>query len=145
MGFNNMRAEHVRRSRAEDCTYDCEAICAALASGMSRHGQVACQAKYHTYKRSHELWEQLLCAKPVGSNWHHLECTKGNCSGCGTRLIPLCDGELDPTTSTTMKWHRFEKVNAGMTKKGEPKFALRLEYKETNPKMFLAYAAPKIW
>lgn len=33
---------------------------------------------------------------------------------------------------------------AGMTKKGEQRTALRLEYKETNPRAFLAFAKPKI-
>jgi hypothetical protein len=124
-----MRVVHLPRGAPQDCTCECEAVCSIPACGSDGLGQVVCQTKYHTYTSSHELWEQSLCPKPVGSDWHGLECIKGECINCGTHLIPLCDKKLDPRTSTTMKWRRFERVNVGLTKKGESKFALQLEYK----------------
>jgi hypothetical protein len=58
--------------------------------------------------------------------------------------VPLCDKEVDPNNDIIVSWRRFEKVRAGFTKKGEPKFAIRLEYRETSSRQFLAYAVPKV-
>jgi hypothetical protein len=43
-----------------------------------------------------------------------------------------------------MNWRRFEKAVAGKTKTGETKMVLRLEYKTTKPRAFLAWAVPRI-
>jgi hypothetical protein len=43
-----------------------------------------------------------------------------------------------------MAWQRFEKVPAGPTKDGSPKYVFRLEFKLSNPSTFLAYAKPRI-
>lgn len=80
----------------------------------------------------------------IGTEWHHLECVKGECPECGFYLLPICETELDPQNSRTMSWRRFEMVPAGFTRKGEPKTVIRLEYKVTTPRSFLAFAKPKI-
>jgi len=43
-----------------------------------------------------------------------------------------------------MTWRRFEMIQAGQSKSGDPRTVIRLEYKVTNPRSFLAYAKPKI-
>jgi len=59
-------------------------------------------------------------------------------------LLRLCDKELDPNGDFVVPWRRFEKVRVGVTKQGEPKFAIWLQYRETLARQFLAYAAPKV-
>jgi hypothetical protein len=80
----------------------------------------------------------------AGSEWHKLACLKRKCNHCGFHKLPICDQELDPNNTSTMAWRRFEQVAAGKTKLGDPKTIIRLEYKETNPRAFLAFAKPKI-
>lgn len=116
-----------------------------LGSCNAGEGVVSCQVSRHKYKRSSELWEQTLCPREVGSEWHSKKCLKGECATCGFQLLPLCEREVDPLNTTTMTWRRFEMVSARTnTKKGDPKKVIRLEYKVTTPREFLLYSEPKI-
>ena len=146
VGFNNMRALRVHLNEGDShCTCGCASVCSSPPSDGPATGVVCCQAESHTYKRSTHLWKRSLCSLPEGSDWHSIKCLKGQCGECGFFLIPICDREIDPHTSTMMTWRRFEMVSAGSrTKTGEPKQVIRLEYKVTRPREFLEYAAPKM-
>jgi hypothetical protein len=146
-GFNNMRASHlVTNISLSPCSCECETVCSTPLFGHSVEGPEVCQAKYHVYKRSHELWESCLCP-PIeleGTKWYHMKYVQSECFDCRFQLVPLCNKEVDLDSNIRMSWRRFEKVRAGFTKQGEPKFTICLEYNETNPRQFLAYAAPKV-
>ncbi|KAG0631145.1 hypothetical protein M758_1G230800 [Ceratodon purpureus] len=146
LGFQNMRTNKVHIEAGESgCTCGCASICTNFGESTMGEGPVTCQVSRHRYKRSSELWEQSLCPRLQGSEWHAKSCLKGECSECGFRLIPLCEREVDPENKSTMTWRCFEMVSAGSkTKKGDPKQVIRLEYKVTIPREFLLYAEPKI-
>jgi hypothetical protein len=87
----------------------------------------------------------MLCPKIPGFDWHSLTCLKGECPNCGFWRIPICHRELDRENDSLMSWRRFEMVTVGgKTKKGDVKKVIRLEYKLTSPRVFLAFAKPKI-
>jgi hypothetical protein len=145
IGFNNMRAHSVHLEGGEGpCTWGCDFVCCKPIEGNVASRVVTCQAAFHTYKHSSELWEKLLCLRSLGSEWHSIRCLRGQCSDCGLHRLPICDKELDPGNNSSVEWRRFEKVNAGKTKSGESKIVLRLEFKSTKPRAFLAWATPKI-
>lgn len=145
MGFNNMRAGKFHLGVGVDsCSCWCPDLCCRARDGGELTGVVACQSKNHTYKRSSHLWEQCLCPRENGSQWHNLKCVKGECQNCGFKLIPLCEREVDPGNEAFLDWRRFEMVEAGKTKAGDPKKVLRLEYKRTTSKVFLDFAKTKI-
>ena len=146
LGFNNMRSTKVHVQAGESsCGCFCASVCTNLGSSDAAEGRVTCQVARHKFKRSSELWEQSLCRRQEGSEWHTKACLKGDCASCGFDLIPLCEREVDPDNKTTMTWRRFEMVSAGSTtRKGNPKTVIRLEYKVTTARDFLLYAAPKM-
>lgn len=142
LGFNNMRAGKFHfDDNSVFCTCGCDNVCANILPGTETQGAVSCQARHHRYRRSTHLWEQSLCARLPGSDWHALKCIMGECSECGFDLIPLCEREVDPENTKELEWRRFENVAAGKTKLGDPKKVVRLEYKLTTARMFLQYAA----
>jgi hypothetical protein len=144
IAVNNMRAKGVHFGDGSSCDCHCPSLCCKPMEGDFIRGLVACQTSMHTYKRATQFWEKSLCPRLEGSSWHDLKCLKGLCKNCGFQMIPLCIRELDPGNQATMTWRRFEKVLAGKTRIGERKHVLRLEHKTSNPRMFLAWAAPKI-
>jgi hypothetical protein len=146
IGFNNMCATKFHFGIGETmCTCGCANICCNIGTGGQATGAVACQVKQHTYTQSTHLWEQSLCPKPEGSDWHALKCVTGDCQRCVFHLIPLCEQEYDPTNLRQMEWRRFEMVSTGSTTKaGAPKKVVRLEYKWTPALVFLQHAAAKI-
>jgi hypothetical protein len=145
VGFNNMRSNKVHLIEGEEfCDCWCLRLCCKSSDGQPLLGPVTCQHLQHTYKRSTHLWGKTLCSKPDRSEWHSLQCLKGKCMLCGFNNLPICDRELDPENQRQMTWQRFEKVPAGKMKDGKHKFALRLEYKLTSLRVFLAYAKPRI-
>ena len=136
MGFNNMRAGKFHLGVGVDsCSCWCPDLCCRARDGGELTGVVACQSKNYTYKRSSHLWEQCLCPRENGSQWHNLKCVKGECQNCGFKLIPLCEREVDPGNEAFLDWRRFEMVEAGKTKAGDPKKVLWLEYKRTTSKV----------
>lgn len=97
IGFNNMRA--VKFHFDDDllcCSCGCESVCCNILSGREVEGAVVCQVKQHTYRRATHLWEQSLCPRLSGSEWHDLKCVLGECPRCGFHLIPVCEQEVDP-------------------------------------------------
>ena len=143
VGFNNMRAA---KFHFDDdlmlCTCGCDNVCSSILSGCEAQGAVACQVKNHIYKRSTHLWEQSLCPRIPGTDWHDLKCISGECPRCGFDLIPICEQEADPLNTRQMEWRKFEMVVAnGKTRQGETKKVVRLEYKQTTARIFLQYAA----
>ena len=144
-GFNNMQAGKFHLGVGVDtCSRWCPDLCCRAQDGRTLTGVVSCESKHHTYKRCSQLWEQCLCPRPTGSEWHSMRCVKGECQRCGFHLIPLCEREVDPTNESLLEWRRFEMVEAGKTKAGDPKNVLRLEYKRTTAKVFLDFAKSKI-
>ena len=145
IGFNNMRSSkfHFQMGNTS-CDCGCEAVCCNTDPVGEQVGVVTCQLKHHTYKRATHLWEQSLCPRPEDSEWHNLKCLRGECTDCGFHLIPLCDKEIDPESSSLLDWRRFEMVEAGVNKKGDPKKVVRLEYKRTSARTFLDHAASKM-
>ena len=116
-----------------------------LGSCNASEGVVTCQASRHEYKRTSKLWEQTLCPREVGSEWHSKKCLKRECAMCGFQLLPLCEREVDPLNTTTMTWRCFKMVSTWTNpKKGDPKKVIRLKYKVTTPMEFLLYCEPKI-
>lgn len=145
IGFNNMRSPKYHFEGGDaTCSCGCEAVCCNTGHHGEVMGVVKCQVKQHVYKRTSELWEQSLCPRPDGSDWHSLKCVRGECSRCGFHLIPLCDMEFDAGNQSQLEWRRFEMVTAGVSKEGNPKKVVRLEYKHTKAREFLEYAASKM-
>jgi hypothetical protein len=134
---------HVDKGETE-CSCGCPFLCCNLSEGTLAVGTVVCQSLKHTYKRATHLWECTLCPKVPGSDWHALSCIKRECPNCGFHLLPMCEKELDLENNKCFSWRRFEMVSAGKTKKGDLKKIIRLEYKLTTPRFFLAFAKPKI-
>ena len=146
IGFNNMRSVKFHLdSGAISCTCGCESMCCnPVSRSGTAVGVVICQSVHHTYSRNTHLWETALCPIPSGTNWHALECIKGDCESCGFQLVPLCEMEVDPANEKELEWRKFEMVIAGKTKTGDPKKVIRLEYKRTSARVFLQFAASKI-
>jgi hypothetical protein len=134
---------HVDEGETE-CSCGCPFLCCNLSEGTLAVGTIVCQSLKHTYKRATHLWERTLCPKVPGSDWHALSCIKRECPNCGFHLLPMCEKELDLENNKCFSWRRFEMVSAGKTKKGDLKKIIRLEYKLTTPRFFLAFAKPKI-
>jgi len=78
----------------------------------------------------------LCLLRQFGNSWHMLECIKSECLQCGSKFLKLCSKELDPTNANLMSWCCFEKVQAGLTKEGEPKQVIRLQVKQSIPRVF---------
>ena len=111
IGFNNMRSIKFHfHDESMTCSCGCDNVCSNIMSGSEVQGAVVCQVKQHTYKRSTHLWEQSLCPRLPGSEWHDLKCVTGDCDQCGFHLIPLCEQEVDPDNTKRMEWRRFEQV-----------------------------------
>jgi len=143
-GFSNMRSNDVHHGDEYHhplCSCQCDSICTRPADNSLVQGIVACPGIHHIFKRSRS---QSLCPTPLGSLWYKISCVKGECTLCGFHRIPLCDKELDPTNPRLVSWQRFEKLMVGKTKDSEMKELTCLEHKRTNPRMFLAYATPKV-
>ena len=102
VGFNNMRSPRFHfPSTPESCS--CKAVCCDTGDKAVQEGAVKCQAPVHVYKRTLELWEQSLCLRPNGSDWHALKCVTGQCGRCGFHLILLCDMEFDRGNQTQLQ------------------------------------------
>ncbi|KAG0572176.1 hypothetical protein KC19_VG074600 [Ceratodon purpureus] len=145
VGWNTMRSQRVHLDGVSgSCSCGCPSMCTKPVDGAGTVGVVRCQSTMHSYKRATHLWEKTLCPKPTGSEWHRLKCVKGQCNTCGFHLLPICEAELEPESNKSMTWRRFEMIQAGESRSGDPRTVIRLEYKVTNPWSFLAYTKPKI-
>jgi hypothetical protein len=109
----------------------CEEACQAT-NGFKE----GCVAKHATFPRLTTMWDPF-------AEWHNKKCVMGECELCGVENLPICPIEEEGSSSAIVKWKHFsmEKI---ITRSGEDKKKLKLEYKDTVFSELIDYLKPKL-
>lgn len=141
----------VNAMRATGCVLHsrgCDCPCLVCSDpGQASHAVGGkCGALRSTFNSTRQFNTTILCHKPDDQPWHSIDCILGKCHSCGVKKLQLCPREesahLQP--AATLRWKRFQRVDAGNDRSGAPKKRIKLVFLETHPTEMVDYLKKKV-
>lgn len=110
--LNSMRRGALHRC----CSCSCD-VCKTLKEHQ-------CLALNSAIEGVRAMCDRVLCPHPEDSEFHSLECIRGDCPDCGVSTLNFCSNELDHDSPFLLIWRRFENVVVGQNEEGGDRRAL---------------------